>query len=89
MCTLAPGLTSTGFFDAQPNPAALPDPDLSEADPAAAVARRVLALDRRPQPELWLRSKWRLLGLLGSVAPRWADRVLVRRLGGDWKAPDR
>jgi len=89
VCTLNPALTATGFFDAQVNPSGLPHPDLSGAAPAEAVAREVLALDRRPEPERSLRWKWRLLGVLSVLRPRMADRLLVRRLGGDWSAPER
>jgi NAD(P)-dependent dehydrogenase (short-subunit alcohol dehydrogenase family) len=89
VCTLAPGLTTTGFFEAQPNPAGLADPDLARADGPESVAREVLALDRRPRPERCLRPKWRLLGILSALAPRWADRMLVARIGGDWEAPRR
>ena len=89
VCTLDPGLTRTDFFEAQENPAGLADPELARADAPETVARAVLALDRRPRPELNLRWKWRVLALLSLVAPRLGDRVLARRLGGDWRAPDR
>lgn len=85
VCTLNPGLTATGFFDAQPNPSNLPDPDLSTSAPAEEVAAHVLALDRSPRAEVSLRAKWRLLAILSVLAPRTADRMLVRRLG--WKHP--
>jgi NAD(P)-dependent dehydrogenase (short-subunit alcohol dehydrogenase family) len=87
VCTLNPALTATGFFQAQANPSELPDPDLSDADPAEDVARWVLELDRNPEPEVSLRKKWRWLGILSVIRPRQADRLLVRRLGGDWQAP--
>ncbi|MCB9914471.1 MAG: SDR family oxidoreductase [Planctomycetes bacterium] len=87
VCTLDPALTATGFFDAQPNPAGLPDPDLSQAVGPEAVAAEVLALDRQPRPERTLRWKWHLLGVLSLVAPRLADRLLVRNLGGGWRVP--
>ncbi len=89
VCTLEPALTATGFFDAQENPASLADPDLSLAAPAAAVAREILALDRRPEPVRSMRWKWRLLGVLSLLHPRLADRILVGRLGGNWSAPGR
>ena len=89
VCTLAPALTATGFFQAQPNPSELAAPDLSGADEPARVAREVLALDRHPAPERSLRYKWHALGLLSLLAPRLADRILVRRLGGSWRAPSR
>lgn len=85
VCTLNPGLTATGFFEAQPNPSGLPDPDLADSVGPATVAEHVLALDDDPRPEVSLRAKWRLLALLSVVAPRTADRMLVRRLG--WKPP--
>lgn len=81
VATLSPGLTSTGFFEAQPNPAGLADPDLSRADPAERVAEELVALDQRPRPERWLRNKWRALSVLGLLAPRLADRLLARRIG--------
>jgi short-subunit dehydrogenase len=87
--TLNPALTATGFFTNQANPAALPDPDLAAAAPARDVAREVLALDRRPVPERSLRWKWHLLGVLSVLAPRLADRMLVKRFGGGWRAPRR
>lgn len=89
VCTLNPALTATGFFDAQANPSGLPHPDLSEAAPVEEVAARILELDRRPEPERSLRWKWRLLGVLSVLRPRMADRMLVKRLGGDWSAPRR
>ena len=82
-------LTATGFFDAQANPSGLPHPDLSRAGGAEEVARMVLELDRRPRPERSMRWKWQLLGVLSVLAPRTADRILVRRLGGGWQAPRR
>ncbi len=85
VCTLNPGLTATGFFEAQPNPSNLPDPDLSTSAAAEDVAAHVLALDRSPRAEVSLRAKWRLLAILSVLAPRVADRMLVRRLG--WKSP--
>ena len=89
VCTLNPALTATGFFEAQANPSGLPDPDLSDAAGPEDVAREVLALARQPRPEVSLRWKWRLLGALSVVAPRLSDRVLAKRLGGGWRAPDR
>ncbi len=86
---LSPGLTSTGFFDAQDNPAGLEPPDLSSSDSAVAVADEILRLDRDPQPERDLRFKWRVLGALAPLAPRLADRLFVGRIGGDWKRPER
>ena len=89
VCTLNPALTATGFFEAQENPGRLPHPDLSTAAGSARVARHVLELDQRPEPERSLRWKWRLLSVLSVLAPRLADRVLARRLGGGWSAPRR
>ncbi|MCP3915400.1 MAG: SDR family NAD(P)-dependent oxidoreductase [bacterium] len=89
VCTLNPALTTTGFFAAQANPSSLPHPDLSTASAAVDVARHVLELDRDPEPERSLRWKWRLLGVASVLAPRLADRMLVRRLGGGWTAPPR
>ncbi|QDU64961.1 SDR family NAD(P)-dependent oxidoreductase [Engelhardtia mirabilis] len=86
---LEPALTATGFFEAQANPGGLPDPDLSDAAGPEEVAEEVLALDRRPRPEVNLRWKWRLLAALSVLAPRLSDRLLVRRLGGDWRVPRR
>ncbi|MEZ6002896.1 MAG: SDR family oxidoreductase [Planctomycetota bacterium] len=87
VCTLNPALTATGFFQAQANPSDLPDPDLSQAEPAERVAGWVLELDRKPQREVFLRSKWRWLAILSVLWPAQADRMLVRRLGGGWRAP--
>jgi NADP-dependent 3-hydroxy acid dehydrogenase YdfG len=84
VCTLNPGLTSTGFFGSQANPSALPAPDLAQADSARRVALAILALDRSPRPEVSLRWKWRVFALLSVVWPRFSDRVLARRLGGEW-----
>jgi len=89
VCTLSPALTATGFFGSQPNPSSLPDPELADAAKPAEVARHVLSLDRSPQPELTLRRKWHWLGVLSAALPRLADRLLVRRVGGGWKAPRR
>jgi NAD(P)-dependent dehydrogenase (short-subunit alcohol dehydrogenase family) len=87
VCTLDPALTATGFFEAQPNPAGLPDPDLSGAAGPDGIALEILKLDREPHPERTLRWKWHLLGILSLLAPRLADRLLVRNLGGGWRAP--
>jgi NAD(P)-dependent dehydrogenase (short-subunit alcohol dehydrogenase family) len=81
VCTLSPGLTTTGFFESQPNPSKLAAPDLSRSDAPLEVARHVLALDRNPRPEVALRRKWHWLALLSLVAPRWSDRLLAKRLG--------
>lgn len=89
VCTLNPALTATGFFEAQPNPAGLPDPDLDGAAGPDDVAAEVLALARAPRPERSMRKKWHALTILGLVAPRLADRLLARRLGGGWQAPRR
>ncbi|MAF65014.1 MAG: short-chain dehydrogenase [Planctomycetes bacterium] len=89
VCTLAPTLTATEFFDALHNPCGLPAPNLSGADDPLTVARGVLGLDRRPAPERSLARKWHLLGVLASFAPRLADRILVRRLGSPWRVPSR
>jgi len=89
VCTLDPALTATGFFEAQPNPSDLPHPDLADAAGPEQIAAEVVALDRHPKPERTLRWKWHLLGLLSLLTPRLADRLLVRSLGGDWRAPRR
>lgn len=86
---LEPALTATGFFEAQSNPSHLEAPDLSQASGPEEVARAVWQLDRAPQPELSMRWKWRLLGVLSILAPRTSDRVLASRLGERWKAPQR
>lgn len=87
VCTLNPALTATGFFEAQPNPAGLPDPDLEGSAGAEDVAREVQRLAEHPQPERSLRWKWRLLGVLSILWPRLSDRLLARGLGGDWRVP--
>lgn len=89
VCTLEPALTATGFFDAQPNPGGLPDPDLADAAGPGDVAAEILALDRRPRPTRSLRWKWWLLGALTPIVPRLSDRMLAKRLGGGWRAPRR
>jgi NAD(P)-dependent dehydrogenase (short-subunit alcohol dehydrogenase family) len=89
VCTLEPGLTVTAIFDVQPNPSKLPNPSLAGADSADVVARAILALDRDPRPEVSLRGKWRWLGVLSTIAPRLADRLLVRNMGGGWQVPRR
>ncbi len=82
VCTLAPGLTRTEIFRAQPNPARLADPDLARAASAELVARAVLDLDRRPRAERFLLPKWRWLAALSVLAPRLADRLLLCRAAG-------
>ena len=86
IATLCPGLTTTGFFEAQANPEALANPDLSRAAGPEQVAAEILELDRRPVPERTLRWKWRLLAALSLFAPRTADRMLTSRMGGEWRA---
>ena len=83
------GLTRTPFFATQPNPSGLPGPDVSGAESPERVAAEILALDRRPQPERWMSWKWRALSLVGLIAPRLSDRLLVRRMGGGWRTPER
>jgi len=89
VCTLNPALTATGFFEAQPNPGALPDPDLASAAGPDDVARELVALAKEPRPERSLRWKWWLLGALTPIFPRLSDRLLAKRLGGGWQAPKR
>jgi 3-oxoacyl-[acyl-carrier protein] reductase len=89
VCALDVTLTRTPFFATQPNPRGLPGPNLAGADSPQRVARAVLDLDREPQPEVWLAWKWRMIALLSLLAPRTADRMLVKRLGGGWTAPRR
>jgi NAD(P)-dependent dehydrogenase (short-subunit alcohol dehydrogenase family) len=89
VCTLEPGLTKTAIFDVQPNPSKLPNPSMDGADSAEDVARAILALDRDPRPEMSLRGKWRWLGVLSVLAPRFADKLLVRNMGGGWQVPRR
>ena len=89
VCTLNPALTATGFFEAQPNPGALPDPDLASAAGPDDVARELVALAKAPRPERSLRWKWWLLGALTPIFPRLSDRLLAKRLGGGWQAPKR
>ena len=89
VCTLAPALTATGFFEAQPNPGALAAPDLSTAAGPEEVALAIVELDLHPRPELSMRWKWRLLAILSVLTPRLSDRLLVRRLGERWSAPRR
>jgi len=86
--TLNPALTATGFFEAQPNPSGLEQPDLSTAASSEVVAREVHALDRSPRPERSLRWKWKLLSALSLFAPRLADKQLARRLGREWSGRD-
>lgn len=89
VCTLNPGLTSTGFFAAQVNPHNLAQPDMASSAGPIEVARAVLALDRAPCPEVYLRPKWRWLAALSAVAPRRAERIFVKRIGDAWRVPRR
>ncbi|HUR29707.1 MAG TPA: SDR family oxidoreductase [Planctomycetota bacterium] len=89
VCTLDPGLTSTGFFAAQVNPHGLADPNFANAQGPRDVAHAVLALDRAPKPEVFLRPKWRWLAALSILAPRQAEKLFVRRIGESWRAPRR
>jgi NAD(P)-dependent dehydrogenase (short-subunit alcohol dehydrogenase family) len=89
VCTINPALTATPFFDNQPNPADLPDPDFAAAQTPEEVATEIVALDRAPRPERTLRWKWRVLAVLSVVAPRLSDRMLIRSLGGEWSVPRR
>jgi NAD(P)-dependent dehydrogenase (short-subunit alcohol dehydrogenase family) len=82
--TLNPGTTNTEIFAVQANPRGLKNPDLAAADPPEAVAEAILALDRRPEPERFLRWKWRYLGALSLLTPRLADRLFGSR---DWMPP--
>jgi NAD(P)-dependent dehydrogenase (short-subunit alcohol dehydrogenase family) len=89
VCTLDVGLTRTPFFSNQPNPRRLSGPNLAGADDPSRVAQAIAQLDRTPRPERWLSTKWRLLAIASVLAPRIADRLLVRRMGGGWRAPRR
>lgn len=81
VCTLAPGVTATEIFEVQQNPSKLHNPDLDGADTPQSVGEAILALDRNPVPERYLRWKWKWLGALSVIAPRLADRALGSR---DW-----
>jgi NAD(P)-dependent dehydrogenase (short-subunit alcohol dehydrogenase family) len=81
---LNPGVTATEIFERQKNPARLHDPELDVADPPERVAREILALDRAPREEVFLRWKWRWLGALSVAFPRVADRLLASR---SWMPP--
>jgi NAD(P)-dependent dehydrogenase (short-subunit alcohol dehydrogenase family) len=87
VCTLAPGVTATEIFAVQSNPSKLHDPDLAQADTPESVGEVILALDRKPVPERYLRWKWKWLGALSVIAPSIADRALGSR---EWipKAPE-
>ena len=89
VCTLNPGLTSTGFFAAQVNPHGLADPSLASSHGPKEVARAVLELDRNPKAEVFLRPKWRWLAALSLLAPRRAEKIFVRRIGENWRVPRR
>jgi short-subunit dehydrogenase len=89
VCTLNPGLTSTGFFEAQVNPHRLAQPDMASSAGPIEVARAVLELARAPRPELYLRPKWRWLAALSALAPRRAERLFVKRIGEAWSVPRR
>jgi NAD(P)-dependent dehydrogenase (short-subunit alcohol dehydrogenase family) len=80
VCTLDPTTTRTNFFAAQTDPHALPPPNLERAMDPRVVARAVLELDRRPEPEVFLAPRWKWMGVLSLLAPRRADRLLERRL---------
>jgi NAD(P)-dependent dehydrogenase (short-subunit alcohol dehydrogenase family) len=82
--TLNPGTTATEIFAVQANPKGLKNPDLSAADAPEAVAAAILALDQKPEPERFLRWKWRYLAALSLVAPRLADKLFGSR---DWMPP--
>lgn len=81
VCLLHPGVTRTGFFAAQANPFRRPPPDLAGADTPERVAEEVLAVDRRPRPEVWLKARWRWFAAATLFTPRLADRWLARKLG--------
>ncbi|MCK6445827.1 MAG: SDR family oxidoreductase [Planctomycetes bacterium] len=85
VCLVHPGVTRTPFFDVQENPHQRPPPDLAHADTPEQVARVILDVDRRPRPEVWLRSRWRWFAIAGLIAPKATDRWLARKLG----PPDR
>ncbi len=89
VCTLNPGLTSTGFFAAQANPRGLADPSLASSHGPREVACAVLELDRNPRAEVFMRPKWRWLAALSILAPRRAEKIFVRRIGENWRAPRR
>lgn len=89
VCILEVGLTRTPFFATQPNPARLSGPNVADAADPGDVARAVLSLDRKPRAELCLSRKWRWLAVVNLLAPRLADRLLVRKLGGGWTVPRR
>jgi short-subunit dehydrogenase len=80
-------LTRTEFFARQPNPGRLTGPSLAGASDPKDIAREILSLDRRPEPERNLSRKWRWLAIASAVAPRLADRMLVRKVGGGWREP--
>lgn len=81
---LNPGVTATEIFERQQNPAGLHNPELDRADPPERVGEAILQLDRTPEPERFLRWKWRWLGALSILWPRVADRLLASR---EWMPP--
>lgn len=81
---LNPGVTATEIFERQQNPAGLHNPELDRADPPEYVGEAILQLDRAPEPERFLRWKWRWLGALSILWPRVADRLLASR---EWMPP--
>lgn len=87
VCTLSPSITDTELFEVQPNPSALPGPDLEGAASAEDVAREVLRLDRHPVPERSLRLSWRVLGAVNAAFPGLADRLLAKRVRDGWSRP--
>lgn len=81
VCNFSPARTHSGFFAAQANPRRRADPDLSRAADPYDVARALLELDPHPRPESTPQARWRWFGALSILAPRFADRVLARKLG--------
>jgi len=85
VCTLAPGMTDTGFFASELNPTGLPPLDGAGTTSPDAVARAILALDKKPRPEWMLKRQWRVLTAVTALSPRLGDRLFCRKLPGNWK----
>lgn len=81
--TVHPLTTATDFFEIASSKSRVRSMGLGHAQPVATVARKIVNLIRRPQPELWpvTGSRWMLA--LAALAPSLADwsmsRTIARR----------
>ena len=79
--TVHPLTTATEFFDVASSKSRHRSTGLGHAQPVEVVARKMVRLIRRPQPELWPVPLSHLMLVLPALVPRMADWSMSRTIG--------